>query len=112
MDIKFKQSNWLEPYIELNTEIRKKAKNDFKKDFYKLTNNSVLTKIVENIRKRIAIKLVSDEKYEKLISKSNYTIFSQNLVTVQLNYVQQTKFCYRIMKPKYKDKIMLLYGCR
>ena len=42
--IQFYQKNWLKPYIDMNTELRKKAKNDFQKDFFKLMNNSVLEK--------------------------------------------------------------------
>ena len=76
---------WLKPYIELNTNLRTKGKNDFEKD---LMNNSVFGKTMENIRKRVAIRLVTNEKdSKKLISKPNYqhhTIFCENLIAIHM----------------------------
>ena len=60
--IQFNQEAWLGTYIVMNTEFRKQAKNDFKKDFFKLIYNSVLAKAMENVRKYIDIKLVATDK--------------------------------------------------
>ena len=71
--IKFIESEWMKPYINMNTELRAKAKNNFEKDHYKLMNNSVFGKTMENIRNRVNVKLVnSEEKARKLIAKPNY----------------------------------------
>ena len=71
--IQFKQSAWMKEYIDFNTRLRTVAKNDFEKDFYKLMNNSVFGKMMENIRKHRDIKLVNNkEDYLKQVMKPNF----------------------------------------
>ena len=84
--LKFDQSAWLKQYIDFNTEKRKNAKNSLEKDFFKLMNNSVFGKNMGNLRKRVDVRLVTDEKkLDKLISKPSFVsskIFKENLMAV------------------------------
>ena len=86
--IEFKQEAWLKPYIDMNTKLRTDAKNDFERDFFKLMNNSVFGKTMENVRNRRDIKLVTnDERRNKLVSEPNYHTtmqFSENLMAIEL----------------------------
>ena len=84
--LKFNQSAWLKQYIDFNTKKRTEAKNAFEKDFFKLMNNSVFGKTMENLRQRVDIKLVTKkEQFRKMVSKPTYVsskIFNKNLVAV------------------------------
>ena len=117
----------------MNTELRKLARNDFEKDLFKLMNNSVFGKTMENIRKRRDIKLVTtDKKRSKLVSEPNYHTI--NLISEDLSIVEMKKtkvkmnkpiylrlsileiskilmyeFWYDYMKPKYNDNVRLCY---
>ena len=86
--IRFEESAWLKPYITLNKDLRTNAKNDFEKDFFKLMNNSVFGKTMENIRNRVDIRLVNDRrKGEKLAAKPNFkhlTIFDEDLLSIHM----------------------------
>ena len=131
--IEFNQEAWLKPYIDMNTELRKLAKNDFEKDLFKLMNNSVFGKTMENIRKHRDIKLVTtDKKGSKLVSEPNYHTI--NLISEDLSIIEMKKtkvkmkkpiylglsileiskilmyeFWYNYMKPKYNDNVRLCY---
>ncbi|KAL9979269.1 hypothetical protein ACROYT_G016908 [Oculina patagonica] len=133
--LEFEQECWMEPYIRMNTEFRKKAKNDFEKNFYKLMNNSVFGKTMENLRNRVDIKIVrSDEKNKirKLVASPLYSrhfLFSNDLVGIEMRksllflnkpvYTGMTildnskilmyDFFYNHLKKKYGSRCELLY---
>ena len=87
--IEFSQKAWLKPYIDMNTELRKLAKDDFEKYLFKLMNNAVLLKTMENVRKHRDNKLVTtDKKRNKLVSEPNYhtiNYISEDLSIIEMN---------------------------
>ena len=117
----------------MNTELRKVAVNDFEKDFYKLMNNAVFGKTMENIRKHRDIKLVTTyKKRSKSVSEPNYhtinlisedlSIFEMKKTKVKMNKpiylglsileiskILMYEFWYDYMKPKYDNKVKLCY---
>ena len=98
--IEFNREAWLKPYIDMNTELRKSAKNDFEKDLFKLMNNSAFGKTMENIRKHRDVKLVTtDKKRSKLVSEPNY--HSINLISEDLSIIDMQKTKVKMNKPIY-----------
>ena len=96
--IKFKQKAWLKPYIDMNTKLRKEAKNEFEKDFFKLMNNSVFGKTMENVRNHRDIKLITtDKRRKRLVSEPNYHShkrFSEHLMAIEMK-----KTIVKMVKP-------------
>ena len=131
--IQFNQEAWLKPYIDMNTELRKKSKNDFEKDFFKLMNSAVFGKTMENVRKHRDIKLVTtDKRRNQLVTEPNYhaiKCFSENLLAIEMkktkvkmnkpiylglsileiSKILMYEFWYDYMKPKYSDNVRLCY---
>ncbi|XP_078355816.1 uncharacterized protein LOC144640588 [Oculina patagonica] len=131
--LEFNQSPWLKQYIDYNTKKRKNSKNAFEKDFFKLMNNSVYGKTMENLRKRVDVRLVTNKnKLLKLASKPTYVsskIFNENLVAVHkiketltlnrpsyvgmaildLSKTLMYDFHYNYIKKKYVNKAKLLF---
>ena len=131
--ISFVESPWMKPYIDFNTKLRMQSKNVFESDFFKLMNNSVFGKTIENVRNRIDVKLVTCRKQaEKYINRPNYTgrtTFSDNLVAIHMAktgiYMNKPiylgmcilgisktlmyDFYYGFLKAMYRDRIKLLF---
>ena len=131
--IKFEQKEILKPYIEFNTEKRKNARNDFEKDIFKLLNNAVFGKTMEDKRKHLDFEIVSDERrFMKCVNNPSFKhshIINENLVGVEkqkpklkldkpifigmsildLSKQHMYKFYYDVMKPKYEENIRMVY---
>ena len=98
--IEFNQEEWLKNYIDMNTELRKIAKNDFEKDLFKLMNNAVFGKTMENVRKHREIKLVTtDKKRSKLVSEPNY--HTMNYTSEDLSIIEMKRTKVKMNKPIY-----------
>lgn len=133
--IEYKQKAWLKEWIDLNTNFRKNAKNDFEKDYFKLMNNAVFGKTMENVRGRVDVKCAFDDEYQrKYLSKPNFKNLNsikkdgkqmavmemgKNIVKLDkpiyagFTILEASKylmydFHYNTMKPKYGDNIELL----
>ena len=133
--LRFEQHPWMEPYIRMNTELRKKATSDFEKDLYKLMNNSVFGKTMENLRKRVNVTLVrahEEDKLRRLIASPAFAranIFDDDLAAIQMHksrlvlnrpvYVGMSildlskhlmyDFYYNQLQKQYGDQCQLLY---
>ena len=131
--IQFNQKAGLKPYIDMNTEKREETKNDFEKDFFKLMNNAVFGKTMENVRKHRDIKLVTtDKRRNRLVSEPNYHTtkwFSEKLLAIdmkktkvkmnkpinlglsilEISKILMYKFRYDYLKPKCDDNMKLCY---
>ena len=129
--IQFNQEVWLKPNIDINTELRKQAKNYLEKYFFRLMNNSVFGKTMKNVRKHKDIKLVTtDKRRNQLVSETNYHTtkwFSENLLAIEMkktkvkmnkpvylglsileiSKIKMYEFWHDYMKPKYSDKVKL-----
>ena len=104
--ISFRQEAWLKPYIDLNTELRKNAKNEFEKDFYKLKINSIYGKTVQNDRNHRDIRLVITEaKRNKFASEPNYQ--STNCISKHLLVLEMKKTEVKLNKPIYLGQAVL-----
>ena len=127
--IKFKQEAWLKPYIDMSTDLRKTAKNDF----FKLMNNSVFRKTMENVRNHRDIKIVTTNKQrKKFVSEPNHhttKYISKDLLIIEIKNVEvkmnmpiylgqaildisktlMYEFWYDCLKPKYGDIVRLCY---
>ena len=132
--IKYNQRAWLKIYIDMNTKYRKEAKNEFEKNFFKLMNNSVYGKTLENVRNHRDIKLVKSDKRRKgLVLEPNYHShknFSEYLIAIEMKKtkikmnkpiylgmsildISKTltyEFWYDYIKPKYGDRAKLYYA--
>lgn len=131
--LQFKQSCWLKSYIDFNTDMRKQAKSDFEKNFFKLMNNSVFGKTMENLRKRTNIQLVnSPKRMKKLCAKPSFKtfkIFNENLTAahmaktklvlnrpiyvgcsiLDISKILMYDFHYNFIKNRYNDGAKLLF---
>ena len=134
--LEFEEKPWMEPYIRFNTELRRASKNDFEKDFFKLMNNSVYGKTMENVRNRLDIKIVTgsdkDDRVRRINANPTFDraeIINEDLVLVHVKRTRvhlnkpvyagmvildlskhhMYRWYYSFLKEKYDDKCRLLY---
>ena len=129
---KFNQNTWLELYTDVNDDLRRKAKDDFERDFLKLINNAVFEKTMENLRKNGDIKLSQQKEKNYLVSEPNYHTgksFTQNLLPIEmkkeeihknksvhlalsileLSRILMFEFWYDFLKPLFGEIVKLCY---
>ena len=133
--IQYKQKAWLKPWIDFNTDRRQNSKNDFEKDYFKLMNNAVFGKTMENVRGRVDIKIAFDDEYQKKYMSKPYFKSLINIKNddkemaimqigkpivkldkpiyvgfsiLDLSKYHMYDFHYNTMKPKYGNNIELL----
>ena len=129
----FIQERWMSPHIKFNQEKRAQAKNEFEKSYYKLANNAVYGKTMENVRNRRDVKLTTNEKKKKKLANSawfkDFKMYGNNLVAVEMakkniimnkpiavgvavlawSKAHMFDFFYHVMKKKYGDKVKMHY---
>ena len=104
--IQFDQEAWLKPYIDMNTDLKKDAKNDFEKGFFKLMNNSVFGKTMENVRNHRDIKIVTTDKRRSILaSEPNY--HSTKYISKDLLIMEMKKVEVKMNKPIYLGQAIL-----
>ena len=112
--LEFKQSAWMKPYIDFNTQKRKEATNAADKNQVKLLNNAVYGKTMENMRKRIKIRITTNEKDLNLDLHTSrpmhldlYTLDIKDLVKIQLQFMNEKKELLTLNKPIYVGNTVL-----
>ena len=88
----FNQEAWFKPYIKMNTKFRTESKNDFEKHFFKLMNDSVFGKTIENLRKHRDVRLVTtDRRWNQLVPEPNYhtaKCFWEDLLAMEMKKIK------------------------
>ena len=131
--IKFNQKPWLKLYIDMNTKLRQIIKNNFEKDSFKLINNAIFEKAMENVRKHRNIKLVTTERRRNYLASEsnchNTKLFTENLLVIDMRKTQilinkpvylglsildlskivMYEFRYDYVEPKYGENAKLCY---
>ena len=98
--LKFKNSDWLKKYIGFNTDKRKNAANSFEKYFFKIMNNSIYHKTMENLRKRVKVRLVYNANdYKKWVSRPSF--ISQKMSRKDFVAIHEIKPVLTLDKPSY-----------
>ena len=103
----FKQSSWLKSYIDFNTEKRKNAKTDFEKDLFKLMNNAVYGKTMEDVKNRVNIKFVPKDDSEKCMKEVSKLSFNRFKEFDNYNAYHHTKQLVKLDKPMYLGAAIL-----